>query len=122
VKSPIAVTLNESSGLHHGFDDDARGVGLIVQVIARVGRGTPFRVIERFAARFAVGVLRPLTKDASLAVGKLRFGIFSNRAQRVRGIVVRADEIGGTLFFSQKSKNSVIHSFLAVAGPPTCRR
>ena len=80
-KRPVAVTLHEAPGFHHRFDDDGRRVRLIVQVVARIRGGTPFRVIERFAARLGMGLLRPLAKNAPLAVGKLRFGVFAYRAK-----------------------------------------
>jgi len=64
-----------------------------VQLIARVRRSVPLRVVDRLATRLAERVLCLLTEDAAPAVRQLRFGVVAFVAQRVGRVVVRADEI-----------------------------
>ena len=65
---PEAVAFDKAAHLHHGLRDERGGVRLVVQSVARVRRGVPLRVVNRFPPRAAARVLRLLTKDATPAL------------------------------------------------------
>ena len=75
---PVAVALHKAAAFHHGLDNDGRRVRLVVEVIARVRRRTPFRVVDRLSVCLVVRLLRPFAKDAPFALGQLRLGVFAH--------------------------------------------
>src|SRR6185437_4775955 len=93
-EGPVAVAVYQSAGFEHRLHDYCCRVWFVVHWIARVGRRVPLRVVQRLAAHLPVYAASPITKHAALARGELCLRVIARLAERVRGIVVRAHEVG----------------------------